>query len=345
MAHLFLIAGHGDGDPGAAGNGYTEAERVRALANRIKELGGGDVTLGDTSRNWYADNLISSLDISRSWQIVELHMDGAVSYARGGHVIIQSGLGGADQYDERLAAFISEVFPGRAKSIVERNDLANPGSAAAKGYPYRLLECGFITSQEDIEIFNSSLDDIAAGILECFDISSKNTVQWMKDPKGWWYKRTDGSWPKNQWEFIDGKWYYFDGSGYALSNQWVYHKDKWYYLTDSCDMATGWIKLDAWYYLDSSGAAVCNAWFDDGKNRYWFDQSCRMRRGWQWINDAWYYLNDNVNIFPEGAMLYNVMITRNGKQYYLKDSGKMARNENLIICGREYVFNDKGEVQ
>lgn len=47
MAHLFVIAGHGHGDSGAVGNGYTEAERVRALANRIGQLGGSNVTLGD----------------------------------------------------------------------------------------------------------------------------------------------------------------------------------------------------------------------------------------------------------------------------------------------------------
>ena len=81
MAHLFVIAGHGAGDPGAVGNGYTEAERVRALANRIKALGGDNVTLGDTSRDWYADNGISSLNMDKSWQIIELHMDSASASA------------------------------------------------------------------------------------------------------------------------------------------------------------------------------------------------------------------------------------------------------------------------
>ena len=46
MAHLFVIAGHGAGDPGACANGFSEAERVRALATRIKALGGDRVTLG-----------------------------------------------------------------------------------------------------------------------------------------------------------------------------------------------------------------------------------------------------------------------------------------------------------
>ena len=83
MAHLFVIAGHGAGDPGASGNEYTEAERVRALAARIKTLGGSNVTLADTSRNWYADNGISTLNMDKSWCIIELHMDAGVSSARG----------------------------------------------------------------------------------------------------------------------------------------------------------------------------------------------------------------------------------------------------------------------
>ena len=65
MAHLFLIAGHGAGDSGAVGYGFTEAERVRALASRIVAYGGSNVTLGDTSRNWYADRGITSLNIPK----------------------------------------------------------------------------------------------------------------------------------------------------------------------------------------------------------------------------------------------------------------------------------------
>ena len=171
MTHIFVIAGHGAGDPGASGNGYTEAERVRALAAKIKAYGGDDVTVGDTSRNWYADNGISTLSISKSWQIIELHMDSASASARGGHVIINSGFG-PDKYDTALAAFISGILPGRAQTIVKRNDLANPKRAAAKGYPYRLLECGFISNTQDVKIFNEKTDEIAKGILNVFGIGT-----------------------------------------------------------------------------------------------------------------------------------------------------------------------------
>lgn len=172
MAHLFVIAGHGDGDPGAAGNGYTEAERVRVLANRIKALGGDDVTLGDTNRNWYEDGGISSLNIPKDWAIIELHMDSASASARGGHVIIKAGQN-ADAYDNALANFIGSILPGRSQLIVGRSELANPNRAAANGYNYRLVEFGFITNATDISIFNNNLDAIASGVLMSFGINAE----------------------------------------------------------------------------------------------------------------------------------------------------------------------------
>lgn len=172
--HLFIIAGHGAGDPGATGNGYTEAERVRALAARIGALGGSNVTIADTSRNWYADNGISKLSIPKDYQIIELHMDSASASARGGHVII-NGKYKADQYDNALAKMISGIFPGRSQIVVGRTDLANPKRAAAKGYPYRLMECGFITSATDVKTFNNRMDDIAKGILQAFGLSAVST--------------------------------------------------------------------------------------------------------------------------------------------------------------------------
>ena len=179
MAHLFLIAGHGAGDSGAVGYGYTEAERVRALARRIVAYGGSNVTLGDTSRNWYADKGISSLKISKDWQILELHMDSGVSTAKGGHVIIKEGYN-PDQYDTALANFIGSFFPGRANKVVGRAHLANVNRASAKGYSYRLLENGFITNKTDLTKFNEKIDDLARGILKSFGIASVAPVAPVK---------------------------------------------------------------------------------------------------------------------------------------------------------------------
>jgi len=171
MPKLFVIAGHGAGDPGACGNGYTEAERVRVLARKIKELGGGNVILGDLSRDYYRDNGVSTLNLPEEYQIVELHMDAGVSTARGGHVIIFGGFQ-ADDYDKALANMLAEILPGRSQMIVGRNKLANPERAAMRGYGYRLVEFGFITNAEDVKIFNTRMDDIAAGVLAAFGIKA-----------------------------------------------------------------------------------------------------------------------------------------------------------------------------
>lgn len=171
MTKLFIIAGHGAGDSGAVGHGYTEAERVRALASRIAALGGSNVTVGDMSRNWYRDGGITRLNISKDYQILELHMDSASPSARGGHVIIKSGFT-PDSFDNALASMIGSIFPGRSNLIVGRSDLANVNRAASKGYGYRLMECGFISNAGDIQTFNNRMDDIARGILAAFGIGS-----------------------------------------------------------------------------------------------------------------------------------------------------------------------------
>lgn len=167
---LYVLAGHGGSpyDPGAGGFGMEEAERVRALAARIKAFGGDYVEVLDTSRNWYADGGINRLSLPADAQVVELHMDAAQG-ARGGHVIYCGSLD-PDDYDVALSRFIAGVFPGRANILVGRTDLANPNRAANRGISYRLIENGFITSWEDLTIFNERMDEIACGYLDVFGI-------------------------------------------------------------------------------------------------------------------------------------------------------------------------------
>ena len=176
MVKLYIICGHGAGDPGACAAGQTEAAKVRTLAARIKELGGSEVNVLDTGRNWYADAGINKLSISKGSALLELHMDSAVETARGGHVIIKSGYD-ADDWDKALAAGIAAILPGRDETIVHRSNLANVNRAAARGINYRLLETGFISNAEDREIFDSRMDDIARVILASFGIGPYEDVE------------------------------------------------------------------------------------------------------------------------------------------------------------------------
>lgn len=172
MAKLFVVCGHGAGDPGADGGGYTEAERVRALGARIKALGGSEVELGDTSRNWYRDGGISRLETSAP--VVELHMDASgVPGAHGAHVIVKKGFE-PDEYDRALADKLAAFMPGRAEKIVHHSELANVNRAARRGINYRLVENGFIDSEEDREKFNGHLDELARIYLEVFGITASS---------------------------------------------------------------------------------------------------------------------------------------------------------------------------
>lgn len=171
MAKLYIICGHGAGDPGACAGGQTEAERVRALASVIKERGGQDVEVLDTSRNWYADRGINSLTLPKGAMLLELHRDSAAESARGAHVIIYAGFD-PDAFDKALAASLSAILPGRAQTIVKRSDLANPQRAANRGINYRLAEVGFISNAQDRAIFDSRIAEIADAVLEAAGIKT-----------------------------------------------------------------------------------------------------------------------------------------------------------------------------
>ena len=112
---LFVIAGHGAGDPGACANGYEEAERVRALAARIKAFGGDAVEVADTSRNWYADNGISSRHARQG-----LGGYRAASGQRGPFRArrardLSTAAIRQSQYGKALAEFIGGLLPGPCK--------------------------------------------------------------------------------------------------------------------------------------------------------------------------------------------------------------------------------------
>lgn len=176
MAKLYVIAGHGAGDNGACKNGFKEAERVRALAQRIKDFGGDNVILHDFALNSYNSNTIGKGLVPKDCLILELHLDSSILKSpKGGHIIIHKKFN-PDKYDEALAEMISTMFPGRSKIIDGRTDLANVNRAANMGYNYRLMECCFISNPDDIAKFNANIDELAKQILKCFNIAEKKPV-------------------------------------------------------------------------------------------------------------------------------------------------------------------------
>ena len=132
---------------------------------------------------------------------------------------------------------------------------------------------------------------------------------WQEDEDGYWYARANGSYPKDEFEYIDENksWFYFDGSGYMYSEKWLKHTDgKWYYFDKDGYMATSWKKIsDKWYYFNRDGS---------------------MQTGWVKYYDKWYYL-DAVN----GDMKSDCFIKYNDGWYLLLPDGRMADKPEFTV--------------
>lgn len=108
--------------------------------------------------------------------------------------------------------------------------------------------------------------------------------QWMQDGTGWWYKKLDGSYPKNNWgnEDYNGKtyWYYFLDSGY-MATGWIELNGSKYYLFPNSDgwkgrMVTGWQWIDGYcYYLEEGGANQGRLYRNEQKDGYQLDSEGR----------------------------------------------------------------------
>ena len=205
---------------------------------------------------------------------------------------------------------------------------------------------------------------------------------WIKDSVGWWYRNSDGSYPKSCWLKLDA-WYWFNDKGYAVTG-WKLINGKWYYFNTDCRMCTGWVKVgDYWYYLSQNGDMLTGwqyingYWYylrtktegenpsgsmvtgklKDGSHEYYLREKKdgihpegSMIIGWRKETvlenkeekTIWYWYNKDMNCQPVGSMMSNHWITYQGNRYYLKDDGKMACDETLKIGGTEYIFDKNG---
>ncbi len=86
--------------------------------------------------------------------------------------------------------------------------------------------------------------------------------QWKFDDYIWrryWYQRDDGTYPSNQWEYINGNWYYFDGEGWMMENAWIQGK---YYVGDdgpmmyNCQTTDGFLVDSEGVYIPGSGDCI-----------------------------------------------------------------------------------------
>ncbi len=127
------------------------------------------------------------------------------------------------------------------------------------------------------------------------------TGTWLHDGLGWWFSKTDGSYPKSQWASINGATYYFNDFGY-MAEGWLFWNGRWYYLLPgSGAMLTGWINVNGvWYYLNGDGS-MATGWINLGGVWYYLRSDGSMAVGWVMDKGKWYFLGF------DGAMLANTI--------------------------------------
>lgn len=130
---------------------------------------------------------------------------------------------------------------------------------------------------------------------------------WIKDSTGWWYKFSDGTYPKNGWKQIDGKWYCFNKDGYLRTDEYIKSSDyntnkKLYYVYKSGE----WDENSYRWNQDSVGY-----WLGE-TNGYWF-----AKNTWAFVEGKWYYFNNN------GYMIAGKTTTINGKKYTFNKDGSL----------------------
>ena len=157
--HL-VIAGHGDGDPGALGNGYRERDLTLEVTNLLAAQ--HENIHAYTAHNVYAQGTLAT--VAKGYDTVtEIHFNAFNKTAKGTEVLIHSTYE-PDGVDTKLLSVLSKYFQNRG--IKKRSNLANINIAYNKGINYRLVEICFIDNAEDIKIYQANKNRIAKEMAE-----------------------------------------------------------------------------------------------------------------------------------------------------------------------------------
>ena len=185
MLNILLIAGHGNGDPGACTGNYQEAvltrELVSALSQTLKQY--ANVTVFDTNKNMYNFLKTNSFDFKKYDYVLEIHFNACVNDTKGNG--ITTGVEVLVHSDEKTTR-VEELIVGKIaklgftnRGVRKRSDLQNMNICKGKqGVSYALLETCFIDDVDDMHLYNLKKQNlilaITNGIVEGFGLETKD---------------------------------------------------------------------------------------------------------------------------------------------------------------------------
>ncbi len=175
---------------------------------------------------------------------------------------------------------------------------------------------------------------LIAAFLMTFAVSSTTMVseakggKWKKDSTGWWYRNSDGSYPKKTWKKIDGKWYYFLASGYMESN--CYRNGYWLGRNGAMsekNVGGKWKKdSTGWWYTDNTGWYPKNRWLTINGKQYFFNLKGYLVTN-QWIDTK--CVNKNGAYVEGASAAWASAYRKYMKKNYLKEAVNIYNCDHL----------------
>lgn len=197
MLRVLLIAGHGDGDPGAVANGIEEADETRAIVSNLDTQLEGicQVDIYPTERNAYKDLKAGKLAVK--WNdydyVLEIHLNACEADTPDGETkgvecyVTRSEPG--TSVEEAICKNIASL--GLANRGVKRKNLDVIQAARTAGVSSALLEVCFLDDPDDMEIYQANktaiATAIAAGIVSGFGLQAKpeQPQPWYQEAMEW----------------------------------------------------------------------------------------------------------------------------------------------------------------
>ena len=172
--NILLIAGHGNGDSGAVGNGYKECDLTREVASllcsKLKKI--CCATLADTNRNWFEYLGTNSYDFSDYNYVLEIHFN--AGGGTGSEIYVTDSEKGITVEESILNNLCGTA--GYTNRGVKRKNFRVIQRIKSQGISSALLEVCFIDSEMDIATYQQKKDliaqAIANGIAEGFGLTT-----------------------------------------------------------------------------------------------------------------------------------------------------------------------------
>lgn len=159
--NILIIAGHGDEDCGAVGNGYKEADITREVATLLKaELNGyAEVTIADTKKNWFNYLKTKYFNFQPYDYVLEIHFNAGGGTGTEIYITESEKTHGVET--EIVKAISNIGFKNRG---VKRENWSVISKVKNQGVSAALLEVCFIDSANDMNLYQTKKKEIIGAI-------------------------------------------------------------------------------------------------------------------------------------------------------------------------------------